>query len=244
MKVPEEDHALVLPDSGSIYAYVLAASHRRMPYWHCTDGRTMPSMRGEESLSGEEGRLIQVCKRVWTRYRCTSSVAEAVRVVEEEVAEEENDYVEGILYHKDHGVVITATLTHESPATAIAYIKIKHVLAKSPFHRHPRYAACGPISFSRHMAPGHPYTGKGRLDKLPAKLILDIINYLNIGSLLKLAETSRTCVRNIYTINATGQLLPFIIGLVDLGKCIYKPVVEKGREVLRQLLVQGSKGLS
>ncbi|KAJ9129444.1 hypothetical protein NKR19_g10370 [Coniochaeta hoffmannii] len=31
-------------------------------------------------------------------------------------------------------------------------------------------------------------------------------------------------VRDVYTINTTGQLLPFIIGLVGLIKCVYKSV--------------------
>lgn len=42
-------------------------------------------------------------------------MAEAVRVVEEEVGKAENDYVDGILFGKDHGVVITGTLTDEKP---------------------------------------------------------------------------------------------------------------------------------
>jgi hypothetical protein len=63
-----------------------------------------------------EVKLMEARKFVRARYRRTNSVAEAVRVVEEEVAKEENDYVDGILYSKDHGVIISGTLTDEKPA--------------------------------------------------------------------------------------------------------------------------------
>lgn len=62
-----------------------------------------------------EVRLMEARKFVRAKYRRTSSVAEAVRVVEEEVGKAENDYVDGILFSKDHGVVITGTLTDEKP---------------------------------------------------------------------------------------------------------------------------------
>ncbi|KAH8903059.1 FAD-binding domain-containing protein [Coniochaeta sp. PMI_546] len=62
-----------------------------------------------------EVKLMEARKFVRARYRRTSSVAEAVRVVEEEVKKGENDYVDGILFSKDHGVVITGTLTDEKP---------------------------------------------------------------------------------------------------------------------------------
>ncbi|KAK3333860.1 hypothetical protein B0T19DRAFT_139180 [Cercophora scortea] len=63
-----------------------------------------------------EVRLMEAKKFVRTRYRRTSSVAEAVRAIREETAKPENDYVDGILFSKDHGVVITGSLTDEKPA--------------------------------------------------------------------------------------------------------------------------------
>lgn len=54
-------------------------------------------------------------KFVRARYRRTGSVGEAVRAVEEEVGRAENDYVDGILFSKDHGVIITGQLTDDKP---------------------------------------------------------------------------------------------------------------------------------
>ncbi|KAK3303472.1 uncharacterized protein B0T15DRAFT_540320 [Chaetomium strumarium] len=62
-----------------------------------------------------EVRLMQARKFVETRYRRTGSVAEAVEAVREEVRKGENDYVDGILFGKDHGVVVTGRLTDEKP---------------------------------------------------------------------------------------------------------------------------------
>ncbi|KAI0133632.1 hypothetical protein BJ170DRAFT_170366 [Xylariales sp. AK1849] len=63
-----------------------------------------------------ELHLIEAKRFVRTTYRRTGSVAEAVRVVKEECAKEENDYVDGILFSKDHGVVISGTMTDEGPS--------------------------------------------------------------------------------------------------------------------------------
>jgi len=63
-----------------------------------------------------ELRLMEAKKFVRTTYRRTTSVAEAIKVVREEVARPENDYVDGILFSKDHGVIITGSLTDEKPA--------------------------------------------------------------------------------------------------------------------------------
>ncbi|KAI1867296.1 hypothetical protein JX265_000867 [Neoarthrinium moseri] len=60
-------------------------------------------------------QLIDAKRFVKTTYRRTSSVAEAVRVVKEECAKEENDYVDGILFSKDHGVIVSGTMTDEGP---------------------------------------------------------------------------------------------------------------------------------
>ncbi|RYP78669.1 hypothetical protein DL771_000336 [Monosporascus sp. 5C6A] len=63
-----------------------------------------------------ELRLIEAKRYVKTTYRRTSSVAEAVRVVRGECARKENDYVDGILFSKDHGAIISGRLTDEAPA--------------------------------------------------------------------------------------------------------------------------------
>ncbi|KAI0169049.1 FAD-binding domain-containing protein [Hypoxylon sp. FL1284] len=64
-----------------------------------------------------ELRLVDARRFVRTTYRRTGSVAEAVRVVREECAPEKgNDYVDGILFSRDHGVVVTGKLTDEGPA--------------------------------------------------------------------------------------------------------------------------------
>lgn len=65
-----------------------------------------------------ELNLVRAKKFVRTRYRRTGSVAEAVAAVREEAARAENDYVDGILFSKDHGVVITGQMTDEKPAAA------------------------------------------------------------------------------------------------------------------------------
>ncbi|KAJ4406303.1 hypothetical protein N0V82_010158 [Gnomoniopsis sp. IMI 355080] len=65
-----------------------------------------------------ELNLVQAKKFVRTRYQRTNSVAEAIRLVKEATADEKNDYVDGILYSKDHGVVITGQMTDEKPSAA------------------------------------------------------------------------------------------------------------------------------
>ncbi|KAG6012352.1 hypothetical protein E4U54_007590 [Claviceps lovelessii] len=65
-----------------------------------------------------ELRLIEAKKFVRTTYHRTGSVAEAVDKVRAETANPDNDYVDGILFSKDHGVVITGTMTDEKPAGA------------------------------------------------------------------------------------------------------------------------------
>jgi Delta24-sterol reductase len=63
-----------------------------------------------------ELRLIEAKRYVKTAYHRTSSVAEAVRKVEAETQNPDNDYVDGILFSKDHGVIITGRLTNDKPA--------------------------------------------------------------------------------------------------------------------------------
>ncbi|KAL2150732.1 hypothetical protein VTH82DRAFT_7295 [Thermothelomyces myriococcoides] len=62
-----------------------------------------------------EVQLMEARKFVRTKYRRTRSVAEAVDAVREEIGRPENDYVDGILFSKDHGVVVTGQLTDEGP---------------------------------------------------------------------------------------------------------------------------------
>ncbi|TLS24035.1 hypothetical protein PpBr36_08110 [Pyricularia pennisetigena] len=62
-----------------------------------------------------ELRLLKAKKYVRTTYRRTHSVAEAIRAVKEEMAKPENDYVDGILFSKDHGVIVTGSMTDEKP---------------------------------------------------------------------------------------------------------------------------------
>ncbi|KAJ9151340.1 Delta(24)-sterol reductase [Pleurostoma richardsiae] len=62
-----------------------------------------------------ELELMQARRWVRTTYRRTRSVAEAVAAVREEAGRAENDYVDGILFGEDHGVVITGRLTDDKP---------------------------------------------------------------------------------------------------------------------------------
>lgn len=65
-----------------------------------------------------ELNLVQARKFVRTKYTRTSSVAEAVALVKEETKNTANDYVDGILFSKNHGVVVTGQMTDEKPAAA------------------------------------------------------------------------------------------------------------------------------
>ncbi|KID77892.1 Delta(24)-sterol reductase [Metarhizium brunneum] len=65
-----------------------------------------------------ELKLIEAKKYVRTTYHRTASVAEAVEKVRAETQNPDNDYVDGILFSKDHGVIITGTMTDEKPADA------------------------------------------------------------------------------------------------------------------------------
>ncbi|KAM6532968.1 hypothetical protein FALCPG4_006003 [Fusarium falciforme] len=63
-----------------------------------------------------ELQLKEAKKFVRTTYHRTSSVAEAVARIRAETENPANDYVDGILFSKDHGVVVTGTLTDDKPA--------------------------------------------------------------------------------------------------------------------------------
>lgn len=62
-----------------------------------------------------EINLIPAKKYVHTLYHRTSNVAETIKLVREEANNLKNDYVDGILYSKDYGVIITGTLTDDKP---------------------------------------------------------------------------------------------------------------------------------
>lgn len=86
-------------------------------------GETADLFRGAAGAVGTLGvttllelRLMEAKKFVRTSYCRTTSVAEAIEMVRRETAKPENDYVDGILFSKDHGVVISGTLTDEKPA--------------------------------------------------------------------------------------------------------------------------------
>lgn len=109
---------LVLPDGE-----VVTAANPNTPAGE--GGKYADLFRGAAGAVGTLGvttllelNLVAAKKFVRTRYRRTGSVAEAVAAVKEETARAENDYVDGILFSKDHGVVITGQMTDEKPASA------------------------------------------------------------------------------------------------------------------------------
>lgn len=86
------------------------------------EGEAADLFRGAAGAVGTLGmttlleiQLMEARKFVRTKYRRTRSVEEAVEVVREEVRKPGNDYVDGILFSKDHGVVVTGELTDEKP---------------------------------------------------------------------------------------------------------------------------------
>lgn len=67
-----------------------------------------------------EINLMPAKKYVHAHYYRTKTVAEAVQVVQREITKPENEYVDGILFSTDHGVIISGSLTDEKPADAKA----------------------------------------------------------------------------------------------------------------------------
>ncbi|KAI9854397.1 MAG: hypothetical protein M1813_001246 [Trichoglossum hirsutum] len=65
-----------------------------------------------------ELQLKQAKKYVKTTYHSVRSITEAIEKVREETLNLELDYVDGILFSKEHGVVVTGCLTDDLPATA------------------------------------------------------------------------------------------------------------------------------
>ncbi|MCJ1292658.1 hypothetical protein MMC34_004211 [Xylographa carneopallida] len=65
-----------------------------------------------------EMQLIQAKKYVKATYHSVRSIHEAIEKVREETLNLELDYVDGVLFSKEHGVVVTGCLTDDLPATA------------------------------------------------------------------------------------------------------------------------------
>lgn len=65
-----------------------------------------------------ELRLVEAKKFVRTTYLPQRSVGEAISRVRRETRNEENDYVDGMLFSRDHGVVVTGQMTNEMPRSA------------------------------------------------------------------------------------------------------------------------------
>jgi Delta24-sterol reductase len=66
-----------------------------------------------------ELQLIEAKKYVKTTYHPKGSVAETIRSICEETSNPINDYVDGILFSKNHGVVITGEMTNDKPEASI-----------------------------------------------------------------------------------------------------------------------------
>jgi Delta24-sterol reductase len=67
-----------------------------------------------------ELRLMEAKRYVQTTYHRVDSVAEALEKVQIETKDPANDYVDGIIYSRNHGVIITGRLTDEKPSDAVA----------------------------------------------------------------------------------------------------------------------------
>ena len=65
-----------------------------------------------------EIQLIQAKKYVIATYYPVRSIAEAIKKLREETLHPTLDYVDGILFSKEHGVVVTGHLTDDIPASA------------------------------------------------------------------------------------------------------------------------------
>ena len=61
-------------------------------------------------------RLMEAKRFVHTTYHRVNSVSEAVARLKAETADPANDYVDGILYSPNHGVVVTGRLTDDKPS--------------------------------------------------------------------------------------------------------------------------------
>ncbi|KAK4452255.1 FAD-binding domain-containing protein [Podospora aff. communis PSN243] len=62
-----------------------------------------------------ELNLVEAKRYVRTTYHPKSSVKETIESIQQEAADTTYDYVDGILFSKDHGVVVTGEMTDEEP---------------------------------------------------------------------------------------------------------------------------------
>lgn len=65
-----------------------------------------------------ELQLIEAKKFVKVTYHPRRSVKETIESIRDEISDFSNDYVDGILFSKDHGVVVTGEMTDDKPDTA------------------------------------------------------------------------------------------------------------------------------
>ncbi|KAE8442634.1 hypothetical protein EG329_002991 [Mollisiaceae sp. DMI_Dod_QoI] len=65
-----------------------------------------------------ELQLIQAKKYVKVEYHRRSNVHDSIGKLQQEIKNPSNDYVDGIIFSKDHGVIITGQLTDEMPRSA------------------------------------------------------------------------------------------------------------------------------
>ncbi|KAI2628817.1 FAD-binding domain-containing protein [Hypoxylon sp. NC1633] len=100
-----------------------------------------------------ELKLVEARRFVRATYRRTSSIAEAVRVIREECAPGKgNDYVDGILFSKDHGVIVSGRMTDEGPADGESVRTFSH--AWDPwFYLHARELTKGLPSSAASSSP-------------------------------------------------------------------------------------------
>ena len=63
-------------------------------------------------------QLVPAKRYVKVTYHLVRSVGEAIKKVSKETSNPELDYVDGILFSQDHGVVVTGCMTDDLPATA------------------------------------------------------------------------------------------------------------------------------
>ncbi|KAK5994208.1 Delta(24)-sterol reductase-like protein [Cladobotryum mycophilum] len=66
-----------------------------------------------------ELRLVEAQKWVKTTYYRTNTISEAITRVQDETKDPKNDYVDGILFSNNHGVIVTGQLTNEKPEDCV-----------------------------------------------------------------------------------------------------------------------------
>ena len=65
-----------------------------------------------------ELQLVEAKKYVKATYHPKDSVAETIQSISEEISNPINDYVDGILFSKTHGVTVTGEMTNDKPETS------------------------------------------------------------------------------------------------------------------------------